>query len=256
VSSALQLAKQASKRDLASTLDIIDAALQVGSEAQFRSVMRLTCELLPIQKADICVAEIGTDNAIIRNNRRININDYPTQWVTVYRQRSFNLVDPVARQLFVAQKPLIWSRLRKRADTPAHKSFYGTAAEFGLKDGFAFGARFENSSSGSFFSCVGEDLARHPRHQVLLNYLVPHLHVALSKMQLGHQKSKPKLTAREIEVLSWAKFGKTNWEISVLIGVSSRAVKFHLENAMSKLNVVNRTQATAVALSLGLIHWS
>ena len=255
MSTATQLARHASKRDLVAALDVIDAALQVGTEAQFSNTMRLVFDVLPIQRADICVAEIGTDNAIVRANRRVSIN-YPQQWVGVYRRRGYQRVDPVARKLFTEQKPIIWSQLRAQHQTPLEKEFYGTAADFGLTDGFAFGARFDNSSAGSFFSCVGEDLARNKRHHVLLDFLVPHLHVALSRMHLGHQREKPKLTPRELEVLTWAKYGKTNWEISSVLGVSARAVKFHLENAMRKLDVVNRTQATAVALSLGLIKWS
>lgn len=253
--SASQLARHVSKRDLVGALDIIDAALQVGTEAQFGGLMRLVFTTLPIEKADVCIAEIGSDNAIIRNNRRFSFN-YPAQWVGVYRRRSYQRIDPVARRLFVEQKPMIWSQLRGASQSLAEKDFYGAAADFGLKDGFAFGARFDSSGAGSFFSCVGEDLASSPRHQMLLNYLVPHLHVALSRVHMSHQRDKPRLTPRETEVLTWAKYGKTNWEISVLLAVSARAVKFHLESAMRKLNVVNRTQAVAVALSLGLIKWS
>jgi DNA-binding CsgD family transcriptional regulator len=255
MSSASKLAKHISKRDLVSVLDVIDASLQVGSEAQFRGVMGLFFDVLPIEKADICIAEIGSDKGIVRNNRRIAIN-YPTEWVNIYRARSYYRVDPVARNLFTKPRPLIWSQLRRRIKTPIEKEFYGTAAEFGLKDGFAFGARFDNSTAGSFFSCVGEDLGRSQRHRLILNYLVPHLHVALSRMHMGHQHDKANLTARELEVLAWAKYGKTNWEISALLMLSKRVVKFHIENAMRKLNVSNRTQAIAVALSQGLIKWS
>src|SRR5437016_467031 len=105
MSGGSELAKYASKTDLAATLDVIDAALLVGSEVQFRKVMQLVFDVLPIEKADICVARIGSDNSIIRNDRQISI-DYPSQWVKVYRDRRFGLVDPVARHLFIRQKPL------------------------------------------------------------------------------------------------------------------------------------------------------
>lgn len=253
--SASSLGKHLSKRDLVDTMDIIDTALGVGSEAQFGKLLEQTFRVLPITGADVCIAEISDDNAIIKNNRKYSVS-YPNEWVRTYRAEEFYRVDPVARTLFVSSEPMIWSQARLKNRSILEKEFYGSAASFGLQDGFAFGARFDNSSHGSFFSCIGADLAKHKRHSVLLRYVVPHLHVALSRVQLGHQKQAPKLSKREIEVLTWAKFGKTNWEISILLAISERGVKFHIENAMRKLNVVNRTQATAVALSLGLIKWS
>lgn len=252
---ASALTKHLSKKDLVDTMDIIDTALGVGSESQFGTLLEQTFRVLPVTGADVCVSEISESNAIIRNNRKYTVN-YPNDWVQFYRSEGMYRVDPVAQGLFVSPEPMIWSQARRRNRSILEKDFYGAAASFGLKDGFAFGARFDNSSHGSFFSCIGADLAKHKRHSVLLRYIVPHLHVALSRVQLGHQKLKPKLSPREIEVLTWAKYGKTNWEISVLLGVGERAIKFHIENAIRKLNVVNRTQAIAVALSSGIIKWS
>ena len=61
------------------------------------------------------------------------------------------------------------------------------------------------------------------------------------------------LTVREKEVLAWAMEGKTNWETSVILSLSEATVKFHVRNAMAKLNATSRAQAVAVALRRGLI---
>lgn len=61
------------------------------------------------------------------------------------------------------------------------------------------------------------------------------------------------MTAREREVLRWAADGKTSWEVSVILRISERTVKFHLIQASRKLNAVNRTAAVAKALARGLI---
>ena len=55
------------------------------------------------------------------------------------------------------------------------------------------------------------------------------------------------LTAREAEVLYWLKEGKTNWEISSILGNAEKTVGKHLENIFRKLNVENRTAAVRVA---------
>lgn len=42
------------------------------------------------------------------------------------------------------------------------------------------------------------------------------------------------LTEREREVLNWVIQGKTNWEIGMILGISERTVRFHLEAISSK----------------------
>ena len=61
------------------------------------------------------------------------------------------------------------------------------------------------------------------------------------------------LTEREVECLSWIALGKTDAEIAIIIDRSVPTVRFHLDNAMKKLNASNRTQAAALASQLGIL---
>ena len=61
------------------------------------------------------------------------------------------------------------------------------------------------------------------------------------------------LTPREIECLRWCSRGKTNWEISRILGLSERTVEHYLSRANRKLGTANRTQAVAHALKQSLI---
>ena len=61
------------------------------------------------------------------------------------------------------------------------------------------------------------------------------------------------VSQREREVLEWLKQGKSTWDISIILGISERTVYYHVSNIMNKLGVSNRTQAVAVAASLGLV---
>lgn len=60
------------------------------------------------------------------------------------------------------------------------------------------------------------------------------------------------LSDREIEVLRWLKEGKSNWEISMILKISERTVKFHVKNICTKLDVINRTHAVVVAMERGI----
>lgn len=61
--------------------------------------------------------------------------------------------------------------------------------------------------------------------------------------------SDPKrLTPRESEVIALVGDGKINKEIADTLGMSLNTVKFHLSNAMQKLDARTRAQAVAIWL--------
>ena len=69
----------------------------------------------------------------------------------------------------------------------------------------------------------------------------PDFSSAAPLLQLG-------LTERESEVLLWVAQGKSNPEIGVILGMSDKTVKKHLQNLFPKIGVENRNAATLLAL--------
>ena len=57
------------------------------------------------------------------------------------------------------------------------------------------------------------------------------------------------VSAREIDCLKWMAAGKTAWEVSTILGISERTVRFHLNAAREKLECTTTTQAVAKAVS-------
>ncbi|MBO6895661.1 MAG: helix-turn-helix transcriptional regulator, partial [Roseibium sp.] len=55
------------------------------------------------------------------------------------------------------------------------------------------------------------------------------------------------LTPREAEVLYWLTLGKTNRDISAILGLSARTVNKHLEQIFQKMGIDNRTSAAVMA---------
>jgi LuxR family quorum sensing-dependent transcriptional regulator len=47
--------------------------------------------------------------------------------------------------------------------------------------------------------------------------------------------------------------GKSSWDMSVIMGISERTVNYHIYKVMERLDVINRPQAVAAAVRLGLI---
>lgn len=61
------------------------------------------------------------------------------------------------------------------------------------------------------------------------------------------------VSARELDCLRWVAAGKSAWESSVILGISERTVRFHLNSAREKLNCTTTTQAVAKAVAQQLI---
>ena len=61
------------------------------------------------------------------------------------------------------------------------------------------------------------------------------------------------LTRREVECLRWASVGKTDREISMILGRSHATIRFHIQNAGDKLDAVNRSQTIFKAAQLGFL---
>jgi DNA-binding CsgD family transcriptional regulator len=61
------------------------------------------------------------------------------------------------------------------------------------------------------------------------------------------------VSARELDCLKWTAAGKTAWEASVILGITERTVRFHLNAAREKLKCATTTQAVAKAVAQQLI---
>lgn len=81
-------------------------------------------------------------------------------------------------------------------------------------------------------------------------FIATYVHVMGSAQALP---SESRLSKREVECLRWAAIGKTDLEISMIMSRSRATVRFHIHNAATKLNSVNRSQAVFKAAQLGYI---
>ena len=99
------------------------------------------------------------------------------------------------------------------------------------------------------------------RLALYLDILLPHLLATLARVLANEARTRINsarpaglVTAREVEVLTWVRDGKTNDEIADILGLSMLTVKNHLRHAMKKLVVRTRGQAVAKAIALGFLR--
>ena len=71
--------------------------------------------------------------------------------------------------------------------------------------------------------------------------------------RLMERSQRPQLTQREIEVLRLIGRGLTNREVANVLSIAESTVKNHINNLMAKLDVSDRTEALAYAITRGII---
>jgi len=181
-------------------------------------------------------------------------SNYPPDWERRYKDEQLAYADPMIEgALQHMGQPYIWTT-DAAGGTPA-------ALKDGEKHGIRCGWTISYCAAPGLMSVFV--LAReHPsitkaeliRKEPLLRHLAWACHYQLQCDFSLSPGRLPHLTRREVEILRWSALGKTSGEIATIIEHSKRAVEFHLQNAMRKLDVVNKTQAVACAIMLGLLH--
>jgi DNA-binding CsgD family transcriptional regulator len=187
----------------------------------------------------------------------VNIS-FPQQWCIEYGSKNYVRSDPIVKENFTNYKLQRWSEAKKKIPcNESQKKIASLCIDFGMKDGYTFGSRpLHTEKNGSMFCYSGSSMENDERTAALLECVTPHLHLALSHVYDKRQSDLKKavISDREKEVLCWLQRGKSSWDISVILGISERTVNYHVYNIMQKLDVVNRSQALAVATRLGLIE--
>jgi DNA-binding NarL/FixJ family response regulator len=107
-------------------------------------------------------------------------------------------------------------------------------------------------TAGQLFPCSGDNVTL----KIVLVESRPNgeylLRVSSEETLSGEERLRRtlNLTAREAEVLYWLANGKTNKDISQILGMAVRTVNKHLEQIFPKLGVENRTSAAGIAIRI------
>jgi DNA-binding CsgD family transcriptional regulator len=241
-----------SRKEANTLLEIIDAGLRSRSEKDLRQLVRSLQELVPFEFA-LC-AFSGTSYSSVEPYRIMNVS-YPVPWLELYISKQFDKIDPIIAEHRLSFDLQYWADSYEKHKV--HKEFVACAEDHGLKAGYSYGLKTESGDTASLFSFAGRSMERSRRTFLILRRIVPHLHQALVRivnpLHRIPQVTYPKLSPREREVLRWIKEGKTTSEISSILTISERTVKFHVRDILRKVHASTRAQAVAISLEKGLI---
>ena len=152
--------------------------------------------------------------------------------------------------------PLDWSELPETADTRKLLSYVDSQKID--RQVLSMPLRPIVGETAIFF--VGADMPAGDWHeqkktiQREFQVLASYFHQHILRIYGNDVESQILVSARELDCLKWVAAGKTAWEASVILGISERTVRFHLNAAREKLNCLTTTQAVAKAVSQQLIE--
>lgn len=192
----------------------------------------------------------------IQNARQTAISNYSEEWQGRYFGKGYASIDPVVLKAKARPDAFAWSNRETPGLSRKRRTFYGEAAEFGIRSGISvpidtgFGcmAMLTLASNEPDFA---EGLELHP---VKAAASFGQVHARIESMwSRPRPGTRFNLTAEELTCLRWASEGKRMLDIAAIENEKYSNVAFHIDRAKKALGVSTLPHATALAKELGLI---
>jgi DNA-binding CsgD family transcriptional regulator len=232
------------------------------------AMLRSTCELSQVQEALSNFSGIlGFDyfalthhiDFSISPDGGVRLHNYPSQFEEWFDARALGRTDPIHRASHVASFGFTWSSVPSLIQmTPSDHEVLAEARRMGIGDGYTVPANVPGEYNGSCSFAV-QFGAPFPSDHVLLAQVIGGLAFEAARRIGTPRRSTPPilpLTDRQRDCILWAARGKTDWEISCILGVSQDTVIQHLKHARERYGVTNRAHLAVMALFDGAICFS
>jgi DNA-binding NarL/FixJ family response regulator len=200
--------------------------------------LRRTLEQLPQKDSAIAIVRIADDQA------------------SLVRLTETSNVDVVLAQTM--RPPELLAEWRVRRNAPAWVFFLDPVDGRAAADVLAAGASAILPSSTDLaeiiatIRMVAKGLAVVQR-QLLAAALLSGAEISNGNLREADEDHHPRLSKREIAVLTAITDGLSNKEIARRLGISFHTVKFHVASILEKLEVDTRTEAVSKAVQLGIV---
>jgi DNA-binding CsgD family transcriptional regulator len=249
----------------ANEIESIDSLLEPMLQAA-RAGDPLEPPLLEIARSfgfESFVYGISTASRPDRDSRSYVWTSLPSAWVQAYEENAYVEVDPRVRAVFDRASPFLWDAAAI-AGPPRVRRFLAHAAEYGIRSGVvvAFNGLDQSRIGFGLNSSVSPvSPARRVEIEGQLGKLMilgTRLHDLFLSQVVDRgvppiQQGKP-LSRRERQCLGMAARGLASADIGIKLGITERGVNFHMANALTKLSALNRGEAIAKAITLGIVR--
>lgn len=246
---------------------IVEACLKENSEDEFKSILKNTERVIG-QKMSVCGIAAGHANAIktISNMNTGCPETFISKKMDAYERMKL----PLFRCWLEQQSPQILELNNDLGTCSVADS--ALREKYSIQNIISHGVLDVGQNYVSYFDFIDIPEKVKACHVTLVEMLVPHLHIAYTKLPSVQKSLTPTLdmafvapkalvdddrsllSPKEYEVLSRLSEGKSNRDIGDTLNISEFTVKTHVQRIIKKLNATNRQHAVAKALELKLIY--
>jgi len=182
------------------------------------------------------------------------ITNWPVELLTLYDREGMLAGSPLLRQMRKSTVPFSYDLTAgdmRRSDAAAD-IVIGLFERFNMPRGAYFPTHDASGLRGAV-SFSGDRATFSIDEMMTLAFLSTCIYDRLAELRSLDADASSALTDREIDCLNWTAAGKTSVEIAEILKLSEHTVNHYLNRATKKLDTVNRTQAVAKALRIGII---
>jgi LuxR family transcriptional activator of conjugal transfer of Ti plasmids len=193
----------------------------------------------------------------IQPSHTLAFSSYHPDWQSAYFKRKYVLIDPVVKRAKSMKRTFTWGGEQEMLRlSKAERSFFASAAEFGIRSGLTVPVRTANGAI-SMFTMASEKPSLSNDQEIdpiAAASAVAQLHARITCLQAKPtSESAAYLEPKEATYLRWIAVGKTMEEVAKLEGVKYNTVRVKLAETKKRFNVYTTTHLLALALRLKLI---
>lgn len=189
----------------------------------------------------------------------IRLHNYPVAWAAFYDANAFGVTDPVHRAAHVTSVGFRWSHIHAMIPlTSADRRIMALGLKQGIGDGFTVPANVPGEARGSCSFALGPGRLL-PEHMLPVAQLAgAFAFEAARRLWTGRGRAgdMPGLTDRQRDCVLWMARGKSDWEISRILGVTEETVVRHVKQARERYGVQKRTSLAIRTLFDGTISFT
>ena len=230
-------------------IDLIEAGSREGSAAQVGRAFFAALQVFGVRA--IFARAYRTRAHLAGEVEQTFSRISPPGWESFYDEKRFQNIDYLPREARRRAEPFKWSDIT--LTDPRELALARAVVDNGFPDGLATPCH----GPGGYVGVVSLAFERldevSPADRSAIQFASLIQHSRMRALSLFEDLDRPKLTQRERDCIGLIAQGKSDWEISVIMGVGQTTVISHVQNAKRKLGAATRAQAVARCLTQGLL---
>ena len=203
------------------------------------------------------------------NKSHLGLSNFPRTWIEYVFKHRLTADDPVHLASYRTSVGFRFADIPSLIQmTDHHRRILEAARREGIADGFCVPAHIPGEVDGTCTFTVGM-LSPLPEANLPMAQLVGSFaYEAARRIHRSERTSilparsvicanacegavRPSITARQLECLALVAKGKSDWEISRILGIGQETVKHHIRTARERYDVPTRVQAAIRAIAEG-----